>query len=196
MNALRSSFRTRRHLAQAAAIASVEPKLADAAGDANLSLRSRAFNDAKVTAHHALIPTPRSSTATALSKNERDVYNLVARRYLAPFFPPFEYFQLDAEITVDGHPHVSRPGTLQIPPTDPIDGFADAGQPSMQVAPDPHALPGTQLLNGPPSFAPTALSGTVESSALSDWLRSVAASATGRHVQAFGTGSYPATQSG
>ena len=94
------------HLAQAAeiarAIASIEPKLAAAAGGANLSLRSRAFNDAKVTAHHALIPTPRSSTTVPLSKNERDVYNLIARRYLAQFFPPFEYFQLEAEITVGG----------------------------------------------------------------------------------------------
>jgi DNA topoisomerase-3 len=94
------------HLAQAAeitrAIASIEPKLADLAGGANLSLRSRAFNDGKVTAHHALVPTPRSSTSAALSKNERDVYNLIARRYLAQFFPAFEYFQLEAEITVGG----------------------------------------------------------------------------------------------
>jgi len=94
------------HLAQAGeiarAIASIEPRLADAAGGADLSLRSRAFNDAKVTAHHALIPTPRATTGQPLSKNERDVYNLIARRYLAQFFPPFEYFQLDAEITVAG----------------------------------------------------------------------------------------------
>ena len=64
------------HLAQAAeiarAIASIEPKLAAVAGGANLSLRSRAFNDAKVTAHHALIPTPRSSTRSAsLEKRAR-----------------------------------------------------------------------------------------------------------------------------
>jgi DNA topoisomerase-3 len=94
------------HLGQAAeitrAIAGIEPGLADVAGAADLSLHSRAFNDAKVTAHHALIPTPRSTTAGALSKSERDVYDLIARRYLAQFFPAFEYFQLDAEITVGG----------------------------------------------------------------------------------------------
>jgi DNA topoisomerase IA len=83
-------------------IASIEPKLANVVGAADLSLRPRAFNDAKVTAHHALIPTPRSSTGQPLSKMERDVYNLIARRHLAQFFPPFECFQLDAEITVAG----------------------------------------------------------------------------------------------
>jgi DNA topoisomerase III len=105
------------HLAQASAIvpgiAGVEPKLADIAGAANLSLRSRAWNDAKVTAHHALIPTPRTRTANPLSKNERAIYGLIARRYLAQFFPPFEYFQLDAEITVAGQRFTAK-GRLPI----------------------------------------------------------------------------------
>jgi DNA topoisomerase-3 len=94
------------HLAQASeivrAIASIEPKLAGVAAGADLSLRSRAWNDAKVTAHHALIPTPRSTSGQPLTANERAVYNLIARRYLGQFFPPLEYFQLDAEITVAG----------------------------------------------------------------------------------------------
>jgi DNA topoisomerase-3 len=94
------------HFAQASAIvpaiARVAPKLADIARAATLSLSSRAWNDAKVTAHHALIPTPRTTTAQPLSTNERAVYDLIARRYLAQFFPPFEYFRLDAEITVAG----------------------------------------------------------------------------------------------
>jgi hypothetical protein len=95
--------------------------------------------------------------------------------------------------SVAPHPHVSRPGTLQMPPTDPIDGLTEAGQPSMQVEPDPQAPPGTQLLNGPPSFA---ASSEVDPLVASDDLPSIAASATGRHVQVFGTGSYPAAQSG
>lgn len=44
-------------------------------------------NDAGVTDHHAILPTgviPDSS----LSGEERDIYDLVARRYLAVFFPP------------------------------------------------------------------------------------------------------------
>jgi hypothetical protein len=78
-----------------------------------------------------------------------------------------------------------------MPLTDPIDGLAEAGQPSMQVEPDPQVLPGAQLPNGPPSLA---ASSTVGPSVASDDLPSVAASATGRHAQAFGKGSYPAAQ--
>jgi DNA topoisomerase III len=94
------------HLAQAAdvvlAIAGVDQQLVAPAAAADLSLRSRAWNDAKVTAHHAIIPTPRSTPGQKLSPGERNVYNLIARRYLAQFFQPFEYHQLEAEIIVAG----------------------------------------------------------------------------------------------
>jgi hypothetical protein len=78
-------------------------------------------------------------------------------------------------------PQVSRPGTLQIPPTEPMLGLTEAGQPSTQVEPDPQALPGAQLASEP--------------SDPSEPFRSVPASATGRQLQLPGTGSYPAAQS-
>jgi DNA topoisomerase-3 len=90
------------------AIAGVHPQLAAAAAAANLSLRSRAWNDAKVTAHHAIIPTPRSSASKPLSAHERNVYDLIARRYLAQFFPAFEYHQLEAELVVAGERFVAK----------------------------------------------------------------------------------------
>lgn len=37
-----------------------------------------------------------------LSANERAVYNLIARAYLAQFYPPVEYYQLEAEISIAG----------------------------------------------------------------------------------------------
>jgi DNA topoisomerase-3 len=105
------SFLPEGHLSQAAdvvrAIAGVHPKLEAAAAAANLSLRSRAWNDAKVTAHHAIIPTPRPS-ASKLSAHERNVYELIARRYLAQFFPAFEYHQLEAELVVAGERFVAK----------------------------------------------------------------------------------------
>ena len=106
------------HLAQAndvvRAIAGVDPQLAAAAAGVDLSIRSKAWNDSKVTAHHAIIPTPRAA-APGLSKDERRVYNLIARRYLAQFCPPHEYYQLDAELTVAGERLVAK-GRQQISP--------------------------------------------------------------------------------
>ena len=59
------------HLAQAAgvlgAIATNAPISSVLHGSADRSRRSRAWNDAKVTAHHAIIPTPVTKSRTALS---------------------------------------------------------------------------------------------------------------------------------
>ncbi|MCL2449317.1 MAG: DNA topoisomerase, partial [Polyangiaceae bacterium] len=75
------------------------PALAALMGHADLSLRSRAWNDKKVTAHHAIIPTPAQSDGQGLSPAEAAVYELIVRRYLAQFFPAFAYVQ--SEVLVD-----------------------------------------------------------------------------------------------
>jgi DNA topoisomerase-3 len=84
------------------AIAAVEPTLTAFVAAADLSVRSRAWNDRKVTAHHAIIPTPRAAPPSSLTPQERAVYDIIARRYLAQFFPNFEYHQLEAHLLVAG----------------------------------------------------------------------------------------------
>jgi DNA topoisomerase-3 len=86
-----------------AAIARHVPALAPAAAKADLALRSKAWNDKKVTAHHAVIPTPSAGAPDAqLSDQERAVYELVCRRYLAQFYAPHEYLQTKVELDVAG----------------------------------------------------------------------------------------------
>jgi DNA topoisomerase-3 len=51
-----------------------------------LELPSRYFNDAKVTDHHAIIPT--SIVPTALTGDEHKVYQAIAIRFIAAFYPP------------------------------------------------------------------------------------------------------------
>ncbi|MGK2889278.1 MAG: DNA topoisomerase [Candidatus Malihini olakiniferum] len=49
----------------------------------DLERRNRCWNDSKVDAHHAIIPTAHSASASvSLSENERQVYGLIARQYL------------------------------------------------------------------------------------------------------------------
>ncbi len=48
-------------------------------------------NDAKVTDHHAIIPTEQYVDLNALSNDERHVYDLVVRRFLAVLSEPYEY---------------------------------------------------------------------------------------------------------
>lgn len=51
------------------------------------------IDDTKVTDHHAIIPTEQPVVLTDLSNEERKIYDLVVRRFLAVFYPPYEYEQ-------------------------------------------------------------------------------------------------------
>lgn len=61
----------------------------------NLVHRGRCWNDDKVTAHHAIIPTSKWIPLEKLSADERWVYEVVAHRYLLQFCADREYDQTD-----------------------------------------------------------------------------------------------------
>jgi DNA topoisomerase-3 len=89
-------------IAVLAAIATNVPSLAELVAKADRSRKSRAWNDKKVTAHHAVIPTLVAKPEASLSAAERGVYDLVARRYLAQFQPLYEFHETKIELSVEG----------------------------------------------------------------------------------------------
>ncbi len=60
--------------------------------------KSKAWNDAKVDAHHAIIPTLK--TTTNLIGTEAKVYALICRNYLAQFLPKHEYHAVRVEVKI------------------------------------------------------------------------------------------------
>ncbi|MBR3457951.1 MAG: DNA topoisomerase III [Selenomonadaceae bacterium] len=58
---------------------------------ADTSIRSRAWNDKKISAHHAIIPTRIAPDFGTLSDCEQNLYCMVAQAYLAQFFPVHTY---------------------------------------------------------------------------------------------------------
>lgn len=60
-------------------------------------------NDSKVTDHHAIIPTEQYVDLNKLSREERHIYDLVVRRFLAVLSSPFEYDEVQVKITVGKH---------------------------------------------------------------------------------------------
>lgn len=82
------------------AIAKTAVNLASAVTTADLSLHSKAWNDAEVGAHHAIIPTSTSIDASRLSREEQQLYELIARQYLMQFYLSFQYVehQIDSEV--------------------------------------------------------------------------------------------------
>ncbi len=59
-------------------------------------------NDAKVTDHHAIIPTEEQPQLYDLSGPERNIYDLVVRRFLAVLMEPYEYEEVRLTMTIGG----------------------------------------------------------------------------------------------
>lgn len=56
-----------------------------------IPMSKRIFDDTKLTDHHAIIPTGRRMSASALSAEEGKLFDLIARRLIAVFYPAFVY---------------------------------------------------------------------------------------------------------
>ena len=107
-----SRYLPRNHHSQAKIISEAimhnDVDMAQAVQGANFSIKGRAWNDSKVDAHHAIIPTDtkkRSSTLDTISKN---IYQLVVRQYLCQFYDDYCYAECIAEIEINQGVFVSK----------------------------------------------------------------------------------------
>lgn len=66
----------------------------------------RVYDDAKLTDHHAIIPTGRRPGA--LTADEQKLYEMVARQLIAAFYPDMEYDAMSAVTGVGEHKFLSR----------------------------------------------------------------------------------------
>ena len=83
-----------------AAIKAADPAMAKLVAMADLAEQSRVFNDKKITAHHAIIPTLNSGVRMAdMSAQERLLYDLIRWRYLAQFLGVYKF----QETRITGH---------------------------------------------------------------------------------------------
>jgi DNA topoisomerase-3 len=75
----------------------------------------RVVNDAKVTDHHAIIPTNAEHRVDKMSDDDRRVYDMVVRRFLAVFHPDAEFENTRLETTVASHVFRTRGRVLIVP---------------------------------------------------------------------------------
>jgi DNA topoisomerase-3 len=66
---------------------------------ADTEIRSKAWNDNKVDAHHAIIPTLQAHDVNRLGKPLINIFRLIARQYLAQFFP--DKIELETQVTLE-----------------------------------------------------------------------------------------------
>ncbi|MDD1506790.1 DNA topoisomerase III [Pseudomonas sp. CNPSo 3701] len=86
-----------------AALGQADPGLREVLSHTQAQRRSRAWNDAKVSAHHGIIPTLAAGGLARLNGRPRAVYELIRARYLAQFLPNHEYDRTQADFDCAGH---------------------------------------------------------------------------------------------
>ncbi len=95
----------------ASQVGAADPVYADAAryvvGLDKLPL-GKVINDARVTDHHAIIPTEADHDLAGLNRDERRLYDLVARRFLAVFHPAAKFENTVIETRCETHLFRSR----------------------------------------------------------------------------------------
>ncbi|MBF0294061.1 MAG: DNA topoisomerase III [Magnetococcales bacterium] len=83
-------------------LADAGPALVEAVQGADPSLRSRAWDDGKITAHHGIIPTGALTGLAKLSGEELRLFDVIASLYIAQFYNLFSYDRTVIELTICG----------------------------------------------------------------------------------------------
>ena len=88
-------------------------KLAGKLHNVKIEAKPYFVDDKKVSDHHAIIPTEQFVQLDHMTIDERRVYDLVVRRFLAVLYPPFEYEQTELEVLIGGENLVARGKTVK-----------------------------------------------------------------------------------
>ena len=70
--------------------------------------KSSFVNDSKVNDHHAIIPTEQAPSYIHMSNEERKIYDLVVRRFLAVLYPAYEYEETTLTGEISGEKFFAR----------------------------------------------------------------------------------------
>lgn len=81
------------------AMAKSDPSIREVVKRLDGSIKSRAWNDKKISAHHGIIPTLEPTNLSKMSEKELAVYKLIRSYYLAQFLPVHEYDRTVVELS-------------------------------------------------------------------------------------------------
>ena len=102
----------REHLQDApeilAAIRSNDDNLRPAVDNALPTRKSKVWNDKKVGAHHAIVPTARRTDLHKLDPRQQQLYRLIARHYVAQFYPDHTFTSRRLEVVIEGGLFVAK----------------------------------------------------------------------------------------
>ncbi len=73
-----------------------------------IKVTKRFVDNSKVSDHHAIIPTEQYVDLSSLNQQERNIYDLIVKRFLAVLSPAFEYEQTTVKVTSIGENFTAR----------------------------------------------------------------------------------------
>ena len=88
-------------------LSSLSEEFATLTQGADTALRSKAWNDKKISAHHAIVPTTVKANMAELTDMQRNLYSMVAKAYLAQFYPAQKFLTTHIEIEAAGETFVA-----------------------------------------------------------------------------------------
>lgn len=74
----------------------------------NIKAKSSFVDDKKVSDHHAIIPTEQTVALNQMTKEERKIYDLVVKRFLAVLSEPFVYDQTTVDLFIEGERFIAK----------------------------------------------------------------------------------------
>lgn len=87
-----------------AAISATQPTLQTLLANTDVSLKSPVWNDEKISAHHAIIPTSNAKVSTAsMGEHEKALYAIISRYYIAQFLGAYTFAQRKVTVNCDNH---------------------------------------------------------------------------------------------
>ena len=95
----------------------------------------RIFNNAKISDHFAIIPTTEPLAGKHFTEPEQKIYDMVARRFLAVFYPAAEFLETTRITRVEGEPFKSMGKVLVNPGWLAVYGREAAGEDTPTLAP-------------------------------------------------------------
>lgn len=84
------------------------PAIAPWIDAADASIKSKTWDDAKITAHHGIIPTPMRADTSLLNEWEMNLYQLIVRQYIAQFYPVHAYDENTVHASALGEAFAAR----------------------------------------------------------------------------------------
>lgn len=95
-----------------AAVAKNNPNMSQFIANADTSIKSKTWNDKKVTAHYGIIPTMQTGDISKLGDKEKNIYDLVCRYYIAQFYEPAQYNKIEIETVLEDETFLSKASVL------------------------------------------------------------------------------------